>query len=154
MDLNTQIKFASIYSKFSNETHSCNDIAEIICKIRESSNYISNDAKFLLLQIPLVVLKNQVELKDEIEWAHRNADYFSGNYNKEPYHSLFKSGKFDLNVMTEFLESIMNDTNSLNSDFHLRNPEVTLRDDVVIKYSNFKESGKIYMQIMNKAFEI
>lgn len=55
--------------------------------------------------------------------------------------------------MVECLKEIISDSSKLNSDFHLRNLEVTLQWDVSLKdYSNFKESGKLFANIMDKAF--
>lgn len=55
--------------------------------------------------------------------------------------------------MVECLNEIISDSAKLHSDFCLRNIEVTFLDDVVVKeYSNFKESGKLFVRIMDKAF--
>lgn len=96
-----------------------------------------------------------MELEENVStWSSKNAAYFSGNYAQEPLHSSFKSGDFKLDIMVKCLNEIISDNGKLNSDFHLRNPEVTLRDEVKVKEgSNFKESGRIYARIMDKAFE-
>lgn len=155
MDLQTQVKFANIYSSLHNETHTLDDISKIIETLRHNSRNISDKAKIILLQIPLHVLINQVEITDIYAWRKNNSNYFSGNWKEEPLHSKYKSGNFDLSTIVESLQTIMSDTKLLNSDFHLRNPEVTLRDDVTVKqYSNFKESGKIFARLMDKAFEL
>lgn len=154
MELKTQIKFASIYSKFNNEEHSPSDIGQLINILRDNKKFISDESKKLLLQIPLCVLESQVELKNEADWAEQNGHYFAGNYAQEPFHSCFESGNFDLSTMVDCLNDIITDTSKLNSDFHLRNPETTLQHDVIIKnYSNFKESGKLFAHIMDKAFD-
>lgn len=155
MNINTQIVFSNIYSKFCSETHSPADIGTLIELIRYHKQEISDDAKTTLLQIPLCALKNQLDVPDEYSWAIKNGDYFAGNYSDEPLHSQFDSKKFDLSIMVDCLEAILADTKKLNSDFCLRNPEVTLTHDVVVKeYSNFKESGKIYALVMEKAFNL
>lgn len=154
MDLQTQIKFADIYSKFYNEKHTPSDIGKLIQMLRENKQHISDESKKVLLQIPLCVLENQVEIENVSDWAEKNSHYFAGNYAQEPLHSRFESKNFDISIMVECLNEIIADTSKLNSDFHLRNPEVTLRDDVHIKdYSNFKESGKLFAHIMDKAFD-
>lgn len=154
MDLQTQVKFAEIYSKFQHEEHIPSDIGQLINTLRMYKKDISDDAKKILLSIPLCILENQVELKDPTTWSSDNGSYFAGNYAQEPLHSRFESENFDLNIMVECLNEIISDTSKLNSDFHLRNLETTLRDDVKIKkYSNFKESGKIFARIMDKAFD-
>ncbi|EXG87757.1 hypothetical protein K413DRAFT_4656 [Clostridium sp. ASBs410] len=117
MDLNTQVKFASIYSNFSNEAHTCSDIGTLIELIRFNKHTISNEAKRTLLQIPLVVLSTQVNLKNETEWAVKNSDYFSGNCPNNSYQSIFASKDFNLDTMVTFLKDIMSDDQKLNSDF-------------------------------------
>ncbi|MCM1186671.1 MAG: hypothetical protein NC251_01780 [Lachnoclostridium sp.] len=153
MELQTQIKFANIYSKFYNEEHTPADVGKLIEILRQNKQSISDESKKLLLQIPLCVLKNQVEVKNVTDWASQNGHYFAGNYAQEPLHSRFESNNFDLNIMVDCLNEIISDSTKLHSDFHLRNPEVTLQHDVSIKnYSNFKESGKLFAHIMEKAF--
>lgn len=154
MDLQTQIKFADIYSKLQHEEHSPSDIGKLIEILRMNKRDISDNAKKLLLSIPLCVLENQVELINPTDWSSKNGSYFAGNYAQEPLHSRFNSEEFDLNIMIECLNEIISDSSKLNSDFHLRNPEVTLCHDVKVKnYSNFKESGKIFTRIMDRAFD-
>ena len=152
MDLQTQTKFSEIYSKFNNEKNTPSDIGKLIEILRNNKQSISDESKKLLLQIPLCVLENQVEIKNITEWAKKNGHYFAGNYAQEPFHSRFESENFDLNIMVECLKEIISDSSKLNSDFHLRNLEVTLQWDVSLKdYSNFKESGKLFANIMDKA---
>ena len=153
MELQTQIKFANIYSKFYNEEHTPADVGELINLLRENRYSISDESKRLLLQIPLCIFENQVEIKNISDWAEQNGHYFAGNYAQEPLHSRFESNSFDLSIMVDCLNEIIADSSKLNSDFHLRNPEVTLRDYVTVrKYTNFKESGKLFAHIMDKAF--
>lgn len=154
MDIKVQNKFASIYSKCINEQQTVQDIGTLIVEIRNNAKSISDEAKKILLQIPLYVLENQVELKeDSSTWASKNGYYFAGNYAQEPIHSRFSSEKFELDIMVDCLKEIMSNSNLLNSDFHLRNPEVTLTSDVTTKNgSKFKESGKLFASIMERAF--
>lgn len=155
MDLQTQVEFAGVYSKLQNETHTAEDISEIIEIIRINKGDISDEAKILLLQIPLCVLNKHVEIEDESAWSEENGSYFAGNWKEQPLHGTFMSKSFDLSAIAESLQQIMSDTKLLNSDFHLRNAEVTLRDDVTIKpYSNFKESGNFFARQMDKAFNL
>ncbi len=154
MELQTQIKFAQLYSKFYNEEHTPSDAGKLIEILRENKHFISDTSAQLLLQIPLCVLENQVELKDADNWASANGSYFSGNYAQEPYHSIFAKGDFNLEDVVNCLKEIISDSSKLNSNFHLRNPEVTLQHDVNVKeFSNFKESGKLFARIMDKAFD-
>lgn len=154
MELQTQIKFANIYSKFYNEEHTPSDIGRLIEILRENKKSISDESKKLLLQIPLCVLEHQVQITNINDWANQNGHYFAGNYAQEPLHSRFESNNFDLSIIVECLKEVIADSLKLNSDFHLRNPEVTLQHDVSVKdYSNFKESGKIFAHIMDKAFD-
>lgn len=156
MTLQTQIQFAKIYSKLVHEKHDVSDISKLISTIRLNSENISDDAKKLLLSIPLCVLNNHVELSVSRNiWSSKNGSYFAGNFAQEPFHSKFKSNNFDLEDISNSLEDIISDSIKLNSDFHLRNPEVTLRDDVMVKeFSDFKECGKIFARAMEKAFDL
>lgn len=154
MDLKTQTQFAKIYSNLKSEQHTVQDISDIIKIINDNKHSISDDAKKILLQIPLCVLETQVDLKNQDTWASKNGHYFAGNHAQEPIHSRFASEDFDLDIMVDCLIQIMSDSYLLNCDFNLRNPQVTLRDNVIPKqYSNFKESGKLFARIMEKAFD-
>lgn len=154
MEAKTKEIFFSIHSKFLNNEHTLADIANLIENIRYNKHSISDDATKILLQIPLCVLENQVEIKNTVSWAEQNGHYFAGNYAQEPFHSRFESKNFDLNIMVQCLYDIMTDPSKLNSDYHLRNPEATLRDFVTIKeHTNFKESGNYFACLMEKAFD-
>lgn len=155
MNLNIQIKFASIYSKCLSEQQTVQDIGDLVLIIRNNRTSISDNAKKILLQIPLCVLETQVNLKEDNSiWASKNGKFFAGNYTKEPIHSKFSSENFDLSIMVDCLNEIMSAPQLLNSDYNLRNPEATLRDHVTPNpYSNFYESGKLFARIMEKAFD-
>lgn len=70
MELQTQIKFANIYSKFYNEEHTPSDIGKLIETIRNNKHLITDTAAQLLLQIPLCALESQVEVKNSLAWAN------------------------------------------------------------------------------------
>ena len=54
--------------------------------------------------------------------------------------------------MSDFMNYVLEDSERLNSDFYLRNPEVTLRDDVCIKFEEkFQNEQIIYAMILEKA---
>lgn len=47
---------------------------------------------------------------------------------------------------------VLEDSERLNSDFYLRNPEVTLENDVYIKYEEeFQNEQVIYAMVLEKA---
>lgn len=154
MDLQTQVKFAVIYSNLKKEIHTLQDISQIITITRHNSKNISLESKKLLLSIPQCVLATQVELiHPEKKWANARSIYFAGNYGPGEMRSIFKSKNFDLSTIIDCMNDIMTSKTGLESDFLLRNPEVTLRDDVkILSYRNFVESGPIYAEIMQKAF--
>lgn len=154
MNLQIQIKFAEIYSKFQHENHTPKDIGILIGILRFNDHYISDDSKKLLLQIPLCVFANQVEVTNTAHWAKYNGAYFAENYPEEPLHSRFESNDFDLSIMVECLNEIISDPSKLNSGIHLRIPEAPLIHEVSVKEnSNFKECGKLFAHIMDKAFD-
>lgn len=156
MDIQTQTLFAPYYTKFCTNDHKVSDIGLLLDTIRYSKFKISDDAIRLLLQIPYCVLKSQVDLKtDSTVWAKENGQYFSGNCQNTEYAEIFASYDFNLDTMVAFFDFILSDITRIRNDFYLRNPEVTLRDDVVIKScANFQESGRIYALTMEKAFMI
>ena len=50
------------------------------------------------------------------------------------------------------MKYVLEDSQRLNSDFYLRNPEVTLRDDVCIKdEKKFQNEQIIYAMVLEKA---
>ena len=157
MLLSEQTKFAVIYSHFYNETHSLEDIGNLIIQIRASHHKMSDEAKKCMLEIPLTVLKEQVELNTDISsWTSSEGPYFAGNcVHNAKYKSIFESRTFNLDTMVALLEDIMDDPDMLNSDFYLRNPEVTLLHFVSVKeFSNFENCGLLFAHVMEEAFRL
>ena len=157
MLLSEQTKFATIYSHFCNEIHTLRDIGNLITQIRASRHKISDEAKKCMLEIPLTVLKEQVELNTDISsWTSSEGSYFAGNcVHNAKYKSIFENRTFNLDTMVVLLEDIMNDPAMLNSDFYLRNPEVTIHRFVSVKeFSNFENSGLLFAHVMEEAFRL
>lgn len=153
MKIDVLCEFAKIYSAFCNETHTLQDVSDIVYLVRMYKHDISDTEKITLLQIPLSVLKKYCEIKSLKDWTSENGSYFAGNMvgGYEPYYSKFLSCDFYLSDIISLLEDIMSDSTKLNNDFYLRNPEVTIRDDVKITNKEaFKACGKIYAKIIEK----
>lgn len=154
MTLDIKNNFTPIYNAFLNDTHTLQDVSQIITLIRHYGDYIPDETKIELLQIPLNVLKTQTKLQSPKSFAKNNGSYFSGNMlHLEPHSSKFESGNFSLDDITILLENIMSNSSMLNNDFYLRNPEVTLRDHVkLINMKEFKACGTLYAKIIEKLF--
>lgn len=156
MDLSLQIQFAEVYAQFLNNEHNLNTIGKLIEIVRENRYKLSSDAMRTMLQIPLCVLEECVEIKDEIEWAKENGSYFSGNcVGDEYYITVYQSEAYTLNTIAEHLRDIMDNDDKLRHSFCLRISEVTIsRDANVKRFSNFGKCGPIFAKVMEKAFEL
>lgn len=54
--------------------------------------------------------------------------------------------------MSDFMEYVLEDSQRLNSDFYLRNPEVTLRECVCLKSEkSFQDEQIKYAMVLEKA---
>ena len=151
--LEVQIGFAEVLVKFKEKRATVSDLSKLIEVVRRYKKEIPDDVKLVILSIPALVLRENCELKSRaIEWASEEGDYFSGNCTElESWKAKFMSKSFDLHDMSDFLEYILADSDRLNSDFYLRNPEVTLRDDVRLKYKeNFENEQIIYAMVLER----
>ena len=156
MQLETQCHFADIYDAFIQNKHTVETISELVLLVRNNSRNMSDNAQLQMLEIPLCVLKEQSELKISAnKWAKDRGIYFAGNAQNDDFRSQFAEECFDLDIMIQYLEYIMEDQGRLHSDFKLRNIEVTLREAIAIKkYSGFEKSGMIFAHTMEKAFDL
>ena len=153
MDLAIQIKFSRIYNRFQNRKHTPNDVASIIEIMRLYISSISYTEKELLLSIPICVLENQVELTSDI-CTPKNSEYIASNCVDEPFHSIFKSGKFTMTHIVSYLKKIISDEKCLNDNRYLGAIEFILCTGVKVKDDReFAASGKIYAHVMEKAFD-
>ncbi|MEK5393987.1 hypothetical protein NSQ59_27185 [Margalitia sp. FSL K6-0131] len=159
-DLSMVRDFFIIKEAFENGDFSLQTISDLIVTIRTYRNKLTSEQAVLLLDIPLNVLENDVELKDNGLWQKSNRDYFSGNMNvhdsdyikelKERI-TLASFGLKDIYDLTKYVQGNFKVLSGV--DFLLRNAEVTIRDDVKLKtYSTFNNSGKAFAFYIERAF--
>lgn len=151
-----------LYKKCENGEQTPYDFGQLICSIRTFKNCISTSEATSLLNVAYDILLNHVKLKAKTnKWSSQNSNYFAGNmvpYESEitqkftrKYSDIFKSANFDLTAIILELRDIIDNYDELKNDFYLRNPEVTLRDDVeVINKKEFSAKGKEYAFAISK----
>lgn len=160
-DLSMVRDFFIIKEEFENGDFSLQTVSDLIVTIRTYRNKLTSEQAVLLLDIPLNVLENDVELKDNGLWQKSNRDYFSGNMNghdsdyikelKERI-TLASFGLEDIYDLTKYVQGNFKEL-SMSVDFLLRNAEVTIRDDVKLNtYSTFNKSGKAFAHYIERAF--
>lgn len=163
MDLQVKKEFNELAQKFETGEFDLKTVSNIIVLVRRYRKEISNIAAKLLLEIPLNVLQNDVELNDKENWIDDNRGYFEGNITwvddnfKNEWKKRFSSGNFGIEDIIELCKIVSSDFEEHRSscEFLLRNVEVTLRDDVtVLSYSNFYNSGRVFASQIFKAIEI
>lgn len=164
----TKRRFQKISNKFKIGDFNLNTIAIIIDDIRFSVGELNSDEVKLLLEIPISVLKLDVDLNDESQWSKENMDYFAGNLciEDEFVMDLRKKvleGHYGINDMLRSLEYVKDNYNSLinrhgrSIELILRNPEVTLREDCKLlkgKEGEFRNSGKLFAQCVENAINL
>lgn len=138
-------------------------VSNLVVYIRQYRHLLTAEQAALLLEIPIDILKNDVELIKPNKWQIDNADYFGGNIiwvSTEYFDELkkkFYSADFELEDIIDIAEHVKNDYENLSSasEFLLRNVEVVIRDDLnLVSYSNFKDSGEIFAKYIDKAINI
>lgn len=153
----------SISRLFKSGEYDLQTISKLVVYIRKYRNLLTPDQAALLLEIPINILKNDVELKSPNKWQKDNAEYFGGNITwvkTEYFNELrkkFFSANFELDDIIDIAEHVKDDYENLSraSEFLLRNVEVAIRDDVnVLRYSDFKDSGAVFAKYIDKAIDI
>ena len=149
-----QVEFAEILVKLRERRATVSDLSQLLSLVRYHKKEIPDNVKIAILGIPSILLRDKCELKKSVsKWAGENGEYFACNFvNLEEWKEKFNSKCFDLNDMSNFMKYVLEDSQRLNSDFYLRNPEVTLRDDVCIKdEKKFQNEQIIYAMVLEKA---
>ena len=149
-----QVEFAEILVKLRERRATVSDLSQLPSLVRYHKKEIPDNVKIAILGIPSILLRDKCELKKSVsKWAGENGEYFAGNcVNLEEWKEKFNSKCFDLNDMSNFMKYVLEDSQRLNSDFYLRNPEVTLRDEVCIKdEKKFQNEQIIYAMVLEKA---
>lgn len=119
-----------------------------------SSLFSEELRKVLILSVADAL--SQATIKKPKEWAEKNASYFYGNcVGNEGWKKTFGSGEYDLESLVSFTKEIAKDPTSNAIIYWLRNPSVTLRDDV--SFPNFsteslKQQGRAYADTLNYVF--
>lgn len=152
--LEVQVEFAEILVKLREKQATVSDLSQLLYLVRLYKKEIPDDIKLIMLSILNIVLRDNCELKSDAgKWASKYGEYFSGNcVNLVEWKNKFSSKCFDLKDMSNFMKYVLEDQERLNSDFYLRNPEVTLRDDVCIKSGRkFQNEQIIYAMVLEKA---
>ncbi|MEG0133513.1 MAG: hypothetical protein RR891_06120 [Clostridium sp.] len=159
MELQTKRNFNVIAKEFESNNFKIETVSQIIVCLRKHKSDLTDQQAKTLLQIPIDVLENDVELKNEIKWQQENSSYFAGNITwadddfKRLWKDKFTNKSYDLMDIAELCKTVANNFTKYReaSEFLLRNVEVTLRDDVDIRsYSNFYKSGNVFSnEILN-----
>lgn len=152
--------FFMLKESFENGDFSLQTISDLIVTIRTHHDKLTSEQANLLLEIPLNVLENDVELKNSGSWQESKRGYFLGNMNtgdtdlkylKERIASETFNLK-DIFSLTKYVQDNFEEL-SISVDFLLRNAEVTIRDDVrLYSYSTFNKSGKAFAHYIERAF--
>ncbi len=154
LELRVQAKFAEILVKLKERNATVYDLSQLLSLVRTYKKEIPDDVKVIILSIPNIVLSDNCELKDSVgEWTSQNGEYFANNcVNLKEWKEKFNSKCFNLNDMSNFMKYVLEDSQRLNNDFYLRNPEVTLENDVRIKdEEKFQTEQVIYAMVLEKA---
>lgn len=159
-------RFLKISNKFRTGSFNLGAVSGIIDEIRFSIGELTSDEVELLLEIPISVLKLDVDLNDEDIWCEENIDYFAGNLciEDEFVMDLRKrvlEGQCSINDMWGSLEYVKNNYNKLrnrhgrNIELILRNPEITIREDCkIVNEEEFRNSGELFAQYVDKAINL
>ena len=154
MELEIQANFVEILKKLRGRQATLSDISQLIVLVRCYKKKIPDEIKRVILSIPNIILREQCKLKNGAEdWANKFGEYFSNNcVELTEWQKKFGSKNFDLQDMSDFMEYILEEPKRLNSDFYLRNPEVTLRESVCLKSERKFQYEQIrYALILEKA---
>ncbi|GEM_PF-2453458 len=153
MELQTKRDFNVIAKEFESNNFGVKAVSQIISCVRMHKSDLTDKQARTLLQIPIDILENDVELKNRAKWQQDNSSYFAGNITgtDDDFARLWK-GKFanksyDLMDIAELCKTVAYDFTKYRgaSEFLLRNIEVTLRDDVDVRScSNFYKSGNVF----------
>lgn len=153
--------FFILKESFENGDFSLQTVSDLIVTIRTHHSKLTNEQANLLLEIPLNVLKNDVELKNSISWQESRRGYFLGNMNTDDTDFVknlkekVASASFNLEDIFSLIKYVQDNFEELSTsvDFLLRNAEVTIRDDVrLYSSSTFNNSGKAFARCIDRAF--
>lgn len=151
--LQTIRNFQPIKEAFESGSYDLGTVATLLSEIRANRNNLSGRQAMMLLEIPLNVLKEDVQLKTRESWAMENRTYFSGNMNStgdaylDQLKQTFESGVFKLQEIYDLTAYVRANFISLDGrvEFLLRNAESTLSFDAqLMKGSTFYDTGRAF----------
>ena len=154
MELETRRLFFNIAQKFQQNNYTISTVSKIIVILRKNKGQITDLEAKRLLEIPINILKNDVEVINKEKWINENSSYFAGNVTcvgnafQQKWGKKFYNGDFDLSDIIELTEIVKNNFGNYRgaSEYLLRNAEATLRDDVILKsYSTFLKDGIFFI---------
>lgn len=150
--------FNLISRAFLSDDFSLSTVSELIVTIRSYRYKLTQEQISDLLDIPINILEEDVELKNATAYLS-NGHYFAGNITVKGDSFLDSirlkfenSPSFDLVDIIDLTKYIRDNISVVNRDldFILRNTEVTLRDDVhLLSLSNFQRSGRVFAKIID-----
>lgn len=161
--INLQRVFNEYSKKFKRGDYNLETIESLVNDIRFSIPELTKEEVILLLDIPISVLKHDVDIEDLKNWQKQNSEYFSGNMCLEneafvkKLQKKFGNGDFYIEDIIEIAAFVKDNYEKLVKKYEtgieiiLRNVEVTFRDVKLINGSNFSESGNIFAKYIDKA---
>jgi len=161
-NLHVMRSFNAVSEEFLSENLSLSTISDLISTIRTHRAELTSDQYKNLLEIPLDVLKHDVVLEDQDKFQ-KSGDYFCGNIGRlaleheflQSFVDRIKSNTLDLKDMVAYIEFIQDNPSVHRNDYLLRNPEVTIRDFVLLdNLSSFKRSGRVYARLIDRIIVI
>lgn len=156
--------FYAFQREFENGEFSLQTVSTLIVAIREYETALTSEQVAFLLEIPLSVLSRDVELKNPGEWQRENRRYFAGNMKDatksdhiDSIRRKFLSSYFTLEDIYNLTKYVQSNFKELvgSVDYLLRNTEVTIGEDVVIRTgSDFYENGDVFARYIKRAFPL
>ena len=159
-EINMKRDFNILSKELKSDNFDLRTISNIVSNIRMHNGNLTAEQAKKLLEIPINVLENDVELISKVTWQSEHAHYFSGNitwvesdYFIKLKHR-FANKNYTLSDIIDIAKIVGDEFDEYRSasEFLLRNVEVVLRDDVRLTgYTNFKQSGNVYAKIIDDA---
>lgn len=163
MCLQLKKDFNELAKKFETNKFDLKTVSQLIELVRLYKQELSANSARILLEVPLNVIKYDVELKDKETWVNSNREYFSNNIIvedkdfKKKWRQKFSNDDYDTQDIFELAKIVSEDFEKYrySCEYLLRLIEVTIRDDVnLFDDSNFYKSGKIFSSHIIKAIEV
>lgn len=167
-DISLKRTFNPLSKNFKQDSFDLGTVARLVEEIRDVIPNLTKNEFELLMDIPLSVLKMDVDLKNEKTWAKENSEYFCGCIsllNDDSYFNClklkFEKSEFELKDIYKLAEYIRNNYEELIKKYGrrlepaLRIIDVTIREDVeLINNDNFYASGNIFGEYIDKAINL